>query len=97
MSVKLLTKHYLEFLNLKGGCTCSSESTLAKIPQCWKSHVPVKLISSCRLSVREITMFCKTDKYVCKFVIFMLFISIKTRLILTKGGQAITSKGMLNV
>ena len=42
-------------------------------------------------------MFCKTDKYVCKFVILILFISIKTRLILTKGGQAITSKGKLNL
>ena len=28
MSVKLLTKHHLEFLSLKGGCTCSSESTV---------------------------------------------------------------------
>ena len=39
MSVKLLTKHYLEFLSLKGGCTGSSESTLVKMPHCWKSHV----------------------------------------------------------
>ena len=39
MSVKLLTEHNLEFLSLKGGRTASSESTLAKIPHCWKSHV----------------------------------------------------------
>ena len=39
MSVKLLTEHHLEFLSLKGGCTGSSESTLVKMPQCWKSHV----------------------------------------------------------
>ena len=39
MTVKLLTKHHLEFLSLKGGYTCSSESTLVKVPQCWKSHV----------------------------------------------------------
>ena len=32
MSVKLLTEHHLEFLSLKGGCTCSSESTLVKMP-----------------------------------------------------------------
>ena len=38
MSVKLLTEHHLEFLSLKGGCTGSSESTLVKIPHCWKSH-----------------------------------------------------------
>ena len=39
MSVKLLTEHHLEFLSLKGGCTGSSESTLVKLPDCWKSHV----------------------------------------------------------
>ena len=39
MSVKLLTEHHLEFLRLKGGCTGSSESTLAKMPHCSKSHV----------------------------------------------------------
>ena len=27
MSVKILTEHHLEFLSLKGGCVCSSEST----------------------------------------------------------------------
>ena len=31
MTVKLLTKHHLEFLTLKGGCTDSSESTLLKV------------------------------------------------------------------
>ena len=30
MIVKLLTEHHLEFQNLKGGCTGSSESTLVK-------------------------------------------------------------------
>ena len=39
MSVKLLTEHHLEFLLLKGGCRGSSESTLVKMPHCWKSHV----------------------------------------------------------
>ena len=38
MSVKLLTEHSLEFLSLKGGCRGSSESTLVKMPHCWKSH-----------------------------------------------------------
>ena len=37
MSVKLLTEYHLEFLRLKGDCTASSESTLVKIPHCWKS------------------------------------------------------------
>ena len=39
ISVKLLTEHHLEFLGLKGGCTGSSESTIVKMPHCWKSHV----------------------------------------------------------
>ena len=39
MSAKILTEHHLEFLPLQGGCTGSSESTLVKIPHCWKSHV----------------------------------------------------------
>ena len=30
LTVKLLTEHRLEFLSLKRGCTCSSESTLSK-------------------------------------------------------------------
>ena len=39
MSVKPITEHHLEFLNLKGGCTDWAKSTLVKIPHCWKSHV----------------------------------------------------------
>ena len=37
--IKLLTEHHLQFLSLKGGCRGSSESTLVKISNCWKSHV----------------------------------------------------------
>ena len=39
MSVKLLTEHHLEFLNLKGGCTGLSESTVVKMPHCCESRV----------------------------------------------------------
>ena len=38
MNVKLPTEHHLEFFSLKGGCTGLSESTLVKMPHCWKSH-----------------------------------------------------------
>ena len=41
MSVKLLTEHQLEFLNLKGGCTGTSESTLVKMPHLLELHVGV--------------------------------------------------------
>ena len=39
MTQRQLTVHHLEFLSLKGDCTYSSESTLVKMPHCWKSHV----------------------------------------------------------
>ena len=43
MIVKLLTEHHLEFLSLKEGCRGSPESTLAKMSNCWKSHVTAHL------------------------------------------------------
>ena len=46
MNVKLLTEYHLEFLCLKEGCSCSSESTLVKIPHCWKSHVAAHIMLS---------------------------------------------------
>ena len=44
MTVELLTEHHLEFLSLKGGYTASSESTLVKMPHCWKSHVAAHIL-----------------------------------------------------
>ena len=41
MSVKLLNELNLEFLSLTGDCPGSSESTLVKMPDCWKSHATV--------------------------------------------------------
>ena len=46
MIVKLLTEHHLEFLSLKGGCTGSSESTLVKMSNCWKSRALAHMIKS---------------------------------------------------
>ena len=43
MIVKLLTEHHLEFLCLKGSCAGSSESTLVKMSNCWKSHATAHL------------------------------------------------------
>ena len=44
MIVKLQTEQRLEFLSLKGGCRGLSESTLVKLPHCWKSHVTSQMI-----------------------------------------------------
>ena len=49
MTVKLLTEHHLDFLHLKGGCTGSSESTLVKMPHCWKSHAMAQLLHPLRV------------------------------------------------
>ena len=43
MIVKLLTEHHLEFLSLKAGCRGSSESTLVKMLNCWKSHAAAQI------------------------------------------------------
>ena len=43
VTVKLLTEHHLEFLSFKGSCTGLSETTLVKIPHCWKSHVSAQM------------------------------------------------------
>ena len=45
MTIKLLTEYYLVLLNLKGGYTDSSESTLVKSPHCWKSHVMAHMVN----------------------------------------------------
>ena len=55
MTDRLMTEQHLEFLSFTGGCTGSSESTLLKMPHCWKSHsaaqlyydVPMKSIEQC--------------------------------------------------
>ena len=39
MIVKLLTEHHLNLLSLEEGCRGLSEYTLAKMSNCWKSHV----------------------------------------------------------
>ena len=47
MIIKLLTEHHLEFLSLKDGCRGSSDSTLVKISNCWKSHAADQLLAQC--------------------------------------------------
>ena len=47
MIIKLLTEHHLVFLSLNGGCTGSSESTLVKMPHCWKSYAAAQIYFHC--------------------------------------------------
>ena len=60
MNVQLLAEQHLEFLSLKGGCTCRSESTLVKMPHCWKSHLVS--VSMCLSLKRRSAVARKTDK-----------------------------------
>ena len=41
--VKLQTEHHLKFLSLKGRCIGSTESTLVKMSNCWKSHAAAQI------------------------------------------------------
>ena len=52
-----MTEHHLEFLSLKGGCTGSSESTLVKMPHCWKSHVRAQLFECGYFHVEQARIF----------------------------------------
>ena len=53
MIVKLLAKHHLEFLSLKGGCIGLSECTLVKMSNCWKSHAAGQLKISMLSTIQE--------------------------------------------
>ena len=55
MNSKQLTKHHLWFLSLRGGCTGLSESTLVKMPHCWKSRVVAQMLRPKLHSPSEIT------------------------------------------
>ena len=70
MIVKLLTEHHLEFVRLKGGCTGSSESTLVKMSNCWKSHALAHISFTDQLSAaitnftEEVTSFQNAVKHI---------------------------------
>ena len=63
MIAKLLTEHHLEFLNLKGGCRGSSESTHVTMSHYWKSHALAYLLASGygMLGIPEVIMLFHTS------------------------------------
>ena len=58
MAVNLLTEQHLEFLSLIGGCIGSPESTLDKLPHCWKSHAAAQFYSK----ITAVTIHIKSAK-----------------------------------
>ena len=73
MIVKLLTEHHLEFLSLKGGCTGSSESTLVKMPHCWKSHAAAHILLVVHVRV-SVFLWYAAEFYMQRFVLCVLSI-----------------------
>ena len=57
MSVWLPTERHLEFTSLKRECTGSSESTLVKMPHCWKSHVMAQFSCNIFISNAHVASF----------------------------------------
>ena len=53
MTVKLLIEQHLELLSLTGGCTGSPESTLVKMPHCWKAQMYIHTDTYYIVKVRE--------------------------------------------
>ena len=73
MSVKLLTEHHLEFLSIKEGCRGSSESTLVKMPHCWKSHVLAHIL---RAGIVPVSPGLYMGLSVCTSVIRSVFLIV---------------------
>ena len=78
MIVKLLTEHHLEFLSLKGGCRGSSESTLVKMPHCWKSHALAHIVDMQRAGVVLFSRL-KFAKHLKRKLVTLLSMSIVLR------------------
>ena len=71
LNIKLLTEQHFDFLS----CSCSSASTLVKMPQCWKSHVKAHIFTvsvragrcnsapaKCMGPNADVTKICEHDK-----------------------------------
>ena len=87
MNVQLLTENHLEFLSLKGGCSGSSESTLVKIPQCWKSRVTAHLCALSAIYKNEFNFKCQ----------YLLYILTKNGVVICIFAAMSESKGTINV
>ena len=73
MSVTLLTEHNLDFLSLKGCCIGSSESTLVKMPHCWKTHVTTHFASSVQ---QILVLFHAIFEYDMNKAIFLISLNL---------------------
>ena len=61
---KLMTEHHLEFLNLKESCIGSSESTLVKMPHCWKSDIWLPILRYNEAHRRHCVVVFEQDTFI---------------------------------
>ena len=59
MTAEPPTEYHMKSLSLTEGCTGSPESTLLKMPHCWKSRVAAHFLRTCRhvriaMSVKDV-------------------------------------------
>ena len=66
MTVKLLTEQHFEFPSLKRSCTCSSDSTLVKMPHCWELHVAAQIILAKQKVSTSFKVSCSNEQPVPK-------------------------------
>ena len=75
----LSDEHHLEFLSLQEGCTGLSESTLVKMPQCWKSnataHMEFSVTTLSALTIKSIMHVMYIVQCVTEFNPFHLCLS----------------------
>ena len=74
MTVELLTEHCLDFLSSTGGCTGSSESTLVKMSNCWKSRAAAHIVEQI-LTEQKYLKFFKMYFKMCLDMIISICIS----------------------
>ena len=72
MTVKVLTEQHLELQSLKGGCTGSYESTLVKMPHCWKSYAMAHMLILQETKIYNLNVLLKLTLV---FVMFLAHLS----------------------
>ena len=93
MNIKLLTEYHLEFLNLIGGYTGSSESIHVKMPHCWKWRVVAHIICSA-----VFFLFPKYDPFIRSKISYISYYSfMQTYLYVVMHIESVSERDSFNV
>ena len=74
MNIKLLAKHHLEFLSIKGGCTGLSECIHVKTPHCWKSYIMAQIYLNSK-SLQQLSVLCGNSVVLSSFCCYFHYVS----------------------